>query len=126
MLEVDADNVGALDFQQYVRLMENLLGEWDFSERLIEAFKVFDTDDVDSISVVELKHVMETLDFKMTEEDTDEFLQAGLSAGNSADRIDYRAFAKVMTDALAANAAGKKKGSKKKGKKGKSKKKKKK
>lgn len=117
MLEVDADGRGALDFQQYVKLMENLLGEWDFNERLVEAFKVFDTEDLGSISVMDLKHVMETLDFKMSEEETNEFLAAGLAESESSgDRIDYRAFSKVMCDSLATSAAGKgKKGSKKKG-----------
>lgn len=129
MNEVDADNIGALDFQQYVKLMENIIGEWNFHDRVVEAFKVFDTEDVGTIGVQELKHVMLTLDFKMPEDETNDFLAAGVAASGGAkdsDRIDYRAFAKAMTDALAAAAAGKKKGSKKKGKKGKSKKKKKK
>jgi calmodulin len=123
MCEVDADNTGALDFHQYVKLMGNIIGEWDFEARLIEAFKVFDTDDVGSIDVAELRHVMTTLDYKLSTDDTGDFLSSALEAsGKGADRVDYEAFAKVMIEALKANAAGKKKKSKKGGKKKKGKK----
>jgi Ca2+-binding EF-hand superfamily protein len=54
-----------------MKMMEAMFKGWDLKEKLLEAFKIFDSTDSGSIAVSELKHVMTSLDIKMAEADAE-------------------------------------------------------
>lgn len=123
MSEVDPERTGALDYMQFMKMMEKLLQEWNLEERLLESFKVFDSTDSGTISAAELRHVMTSLEIKLTDDEADDMvstLKSQASAGQG-DLIDYVAVAKHMVSTIVAESGKKGKkgkgGSKKKGKK---------
>jgi calmodulin len=59
--EVDIDANGTIDFEEFLTLMVKNLQEGDEEEEMRLAFGVFDKDRSGSISVSELKQVMESL-----------------------------------------------------------------
>lgn len=59
--EVDIDANGIIDFEEFLTLMVKQSQEGDEEEEMKLAFGVFDKDKSGSISVAELKQVMESL-----------------------------------------------------------------
>ena len=70
--EVDKDNSGKIEFNEFLDLFARKMKDPDTEEDLIEAFKIFDKDGSGNISAQELRHVMTTLGEKLTEEEADE------------------------------------------------------
>lgn len=121
MSEVDAERSGALDFLQFIRMMENLVGQWNIQERLAESFRIFDSNDNGTVVSAEMQNVMTTLTNKMTAEEAEEFVSCMQSEapGPLAGLLDYVTFSQKCTEIMLAEAAKKKgkKGGKKGGKK---------
>ena len=129
MEEVDPDHTGNLDFIQYMKMMESMFKEWNLKEKLLEAFKVFDSTDSGTVAASELKHVMTSLEVKLSEADADEMASSCLSTAPDAsggDRINYEALVTNWVELMNASKGGGKGKTGKGSKKGKGKKKKKK
>ncbi|KAG6498689.1 hypothetical protein ZIOFF_038411 [Zingiber officinale] len=87
--EVDADGSGAIEFEEFLNLMES-----DSEEELKEAFKVFDKDQNGFISKNELKNVMMSLGEKLTDEEVDQMIKEADLDGDG--QVNYEEFVKMM------------------------------
>jgi Ca2+-binding EF-hand superfamily protein len=99
--EVDVDQNGNIEYKEYISLIARRVRDVDLEEEMIEAFKIFDTNNDGHLSKDELKVVMqiigeklvgepisnEDLDIMWDEADTD---QDGY--------IDYEEFCKVISN----------------------------
>ncbi|XP_026664744.2 caltractin-like isoform X1 [Phoenix dactylifera] len=59
--EVDKDGSGAIDFDEFVYMMTAKMGERDFREELMKAFRIIDQDNNGKISDVDIHHVAREL-----------------------------------------------------------------
>ena len=94
MREVDLNQDGKIDFDEFMILMTNNSPETQAEEEVINAFRVFDKEGNGLIASSELKHIMMTIGDKMTEEEADEMV-------NEADidedgMINYEEFVRMM------------------------------
>ena len=83
--EVDKDNSGTIEFNEFLTLMQRKVTDTDTEEEIKEAFRVFDRDNDGIISAAELRHVMTTLGEKLTDEEADGLFS--LSIFNSLEMI---------------------------------------
>merc|ERR1711874_106899 len=67
--EVDADHDGFVNFEEFLDMMSKSSESGNTQEDIRAAFKVFDKNGDGFISESELRHVMENLGEKLTEED---------------------------------------------------------
>ena len=94
MREVDLNQDGKIDFDEFMTLMIKTSPENQAEEEVINAFRVFDKEGNGLISSAELKHIMMNIGDKMTEEEADEMV-------NEADidedgMINYEEFVRMM------------------------------
>ena len=94
MKEVDLNQDGKIDFDEFMTLMLRNSPETQTEDEVINAFRVFDKEGKGLISSAELKHIMMTIGDKMTEEEADEMV-------NEADidedgMINYEEFVRMM------------------------------
>ena len=94
MQEVDLNQDGKIDFDEFMTLMLRNSPETQTEDEVINAFRVFDKEGKGLISSAELKHIMMTIGDKMTEEEADEMV-------NEADidedgMINYEEFVRMM------------------------------
>ena len=94
MREVDLNQDGKIDFDEFMSLMIKSSPDTQTEEEVINAFWVFDKEGNGLISSAELKHIMMTIGDKMTEEEADEMV-------NEADidedgMINYEEFVRMM------------------------------
>ena len=94
--EVDADGSGAIDFQEFLTLLARQMREASGAdeEELREAFRVFDQDQNGFISRDELRHVLQNLGERLSDEELAEMLREADVDGDG--QINYTEFAKVM------------------------------
>ena len=59
--EIDIEGNGTVDFKEFIQLMARKIRDIDNEEEYIEAFKIFDRNNDDSISVEEMKEIMTIL-----------------------------------------------------------------
>ena len=94
MREVDLNQDGKIDFDEFMILMTKSSPETQAEEEVINAFRVFDKEGNGLIASSELKHIMMTIGDKMTEEEAEEMV-------NEADidedgMINYEEFVRMM------------------------------
>ncbi|KAI9900855.1 hypothetical protein N3K66_005117 [Trichothecium roseum] len=92
--EVDLDQSGAVDFQEFLQMMSKKGSKTSMEQELQEAFKVFDADGTGTISREELKHVMKSIGEQLSEEEIDEMLRIADKDGDG--HIDYNEFVAIM------------------------------
>ena len=96
--EVDTDNNGTIDFNEFVNLMLRKKNDADEGadpeKELKEAFKIFDKDGNGFISAAELRHVMTNLGEKLTDEEVDQMIKEADTNGDG--QVDYNEFARMM------------------------------
>ena len=94
MREVDLNQDGKIDFDEFMILMTKNSPDTQAEEEVINAFRVFDKEGNGLIASSELKHIMMTIGDKMSEEEADEMV-------NEADidedgMINYEEFVRMM------------------------------
>jgi calmodulin len=92
--EVDADGNGAVDFPEFLSLLERKMRDAGAEDELREAFQVFDQDQNGFISLDEFRHVMVDLGERLTDDELSEMLREADIDGDG--QINYAEFAKVM------------------------------
>ncbi|CAG8568768.1 17668_t:CDS:2, partial [Racocetra fulgida] len=92
--EVDLDNNGTIDFNEFLNMMARKVKDSDAEEEIKEAFKVFDKDGNGLISAAELKTVMSSIGEKLTDEEIDEMIHEADVDGDG--QINYEEFVKMM------------------------------
>lgn len=96
--QIDMNNDGRVDFQDFLNLMCSKINT-DYSEEgLKEAFKLFDKDQDGFISCSELRQIM--IDFGIGEDITDEECYEIIKEanGNGDGKINYNDFVKMILD----------------------------
>lgn len=74
--EVDDDGSGAIDFNEFLKLMASIVKNPEDEEReLFEAFCVFDKDNDGFISLDELKYVLTNLGDRLTDQEMNEIIK---------------------------------------------------
>ena len=92
--EVDADGNGSIEFNEFKTLMHKKIIESDTEEDFREAFKVFDEDGDQLISVEELTRVITCLGEKLTSEEIEEMIDEFDIDGDK--HINYEEFVRMM------------------------------
>tara|TARA_B100000035_G_C20822037_1_gene474688 strand:- start:227 stop:661 length:435 start_codon:yes stop_codon:yes gene_type:complete len=91
--DIDVNGDGFIDFDEFITMICKKSSTSD--NELKEAFKVFDKDGNGSISASELKHVMNNLGEKLTDEEVDEMIREADVDGDG--EINFEEFIKMMS-----------------------------
>ena len=94
--EVDLDGNGIIEFDEFEKLMAKKMQEKDSPEELMEAFRLFDKDGNGFISANELKHVMQNLGEKLTDNDISDMIKDADLDGDNA--INFEEFVRMMAN----------------------------
>ena len=92
--EVDENSDGTIDFQEFLNMLASKLKDGDQKEELLEAFKVFDTNNDGFISPEELRHVMANLGENLKDDEIDEMIKEADKNGDG--KVDYDEFVTMM------------------------------
>ncbi|GAA5801031.1 hypothetical protein HPULCUR_006473 [Helicostylum pulchrum] len=92
--DVDADNNGHIDFEEFLSLVKTLKSESDDTDDLQEAFKVFDADGNGVIDRNELHKVMSSLNETLTEQELDAMIREADINGDG--QISFEEFKAMM------------------------------
>ncbi|KAI8504261.1 PREDICTED: calmodulin-A-like [Branchiostoma belcheri] len=92
--EVDLDQSGTIDFNEFMSVMAHKLLETDHAEMLRVAFRVFDKDGNGYIDSGELRHVMTHLGEKLSEGEVDEMIRLADVDGDG--QLCYDEFVNLM------------------------------
>ncbi|KAF3177586.1 hypothetical protein EYR41_008762 [Orbilia oligospora] len=93
--EVDLDNTGTIDFQEFLALMAPRDQQHrDIDRELRDAFNVFDKDKTGTIDATELRLVMKALGENLTDEQIEEMIKEADKDGNGT--IDFEEFKAIM------------------------------
>ena len=93
--EVDSDGNGTIDFPEFLTMMAKKMKDADSENEIKEAFAVFDKDGNGYISAAELRHVMNNLGEKLTDEEVDEMIREADVDGDG--QVNYEEFVLMMT-----------------------------
>ncbi|XP_054265439.1 troponin C [Macrosteles quadrilineatus] len=99
--EVDADGSGQLEFEEFVTLAAQFLGEEEevdaaaMLEELKEAFRLYDKEGNGYISTGVLREILKELDDKLTSDDLDQIITEIDTDGSGT--VDFDEFMEVMT-----------------------------
>ncbi|EPS40158.1 hypothetical protein H072_6025 [Dactylellina haptotyla CBS 200.50] len=94
--EVDKDNNGTIDFQEFLTLMAPREGGTrDPESELRDAFNVFDKDKTGTIDAAELRLVMKALGENLTDDQIEEMIREADKDGNGT--IDFDEFKAIMS-----------------------------
>ena len=92
--EMDLNNNGRVDYNEFLMLMEQKMQQQDTEEELIESFKILDKDGIGLISSTELRHVLSALGDKVDPEIVEKMIREGDLDGDG--HINYEEFVKMM------------------------------
>ena len=73
--EFDTGGDGTIDFEEFLIMMERKMAETESEQDIGETFKVFDKDGNGFISADELRHVINNLGEKLTDDEVDELIR---------------------------------------------------
>ncbi|KAJ9602693.1 hypothetical protein H2200_012887 [Cladophialophora chaetospira] len=93
--EVDVDHSGAIDFDEFIKMMSTTVKAQDFAHETRAAFNVFDKDGSGTISADELRQVMKSLGENLTDEEIDEMIREADKDKNGT--IDYEEFVQLLS-----------------------------
>lgn len=93
--DVDVDGNGCIDFAEFLAMMARHIKTDDNTEEIREAFRVFDRNGDGFISIGELRHVMKSLDQRLSKEEVDDMMREADTNGDGL--VDYEEFVNMMT-----------------------------
>ncbi|KIM43684.1 hypothetical protein M413DRAFT_443591 [Hebeloma cylindrosporum] len=94
--EIDKDNSGAVEFDEFVELMGRTFTDQGTADELYQAFSLFDKDGSGNISLSELGQVMENLGEKLSPEELQLMIkEADLDGDNE---ISFPEFQKMLAE----------------------------
>mmetsp|Transcript_4610 Transcript_4610/g.6799 ORF Transcript_4610/g.6799 Transcript_4610/m.6799 type:complete len:161 (+) Transcript_4610:86-568(+) len=96
--EVDQDDNGIIDFEEFVTLMNQKLKNVDREAEALEAFRVFDKNGDNLISPEELRLVMKNLGEDLTNEEVIEMIREADEDGDG--YINFEEFRKLFANEL--------------------------
>ncbi|XP_064597281.1 neo-calmodulin-like [Liolophura sinensis] len=95
MKEADRDGSGAIEFDEFLNMMEKKYRDLDTEEQEMKnAFRVFDRNGDGFISSAELRTVLVNLGEKLTDKQIDDLMREADKDGDG--RISYEEFSKVL------------------------------
>jgi centrin-1 len=95
MLEkIDEDRSGVIEFDEFVKMMTDKMGERDTKEKILSAFQLFDTDGTGKISFMNLKRVSKNLGQILTDDELHEMIEE--ADRNQDGFVDKEEFYKIM------------------------------
>ena len=80
--DIDKDGSGTIDFEEFLQMMTAKMGERDFREEIMKAFRLFDDDETGKISFKNLKRVAKELGENMTDEELQEMIDEADRGGD--------------------------------------------
>jgi calmodulin len=92
--EVDNDSDSKIEFEEFLKIMNNKLKQTETEQELIEAFKIFDKEGKGLISENEFKHIMLSLGEKISEEELEEMMKKADPKNQG--YVNYKEFAKIL------------------------------
>jgi calmodulin len=92
--EVDNDSDSKIEFEEFLKIMNNKLKQTETEQELIEAFKIFDKEGKGLISENEFKHIMLSLGEKISEEELEEMMKKADPQNQG--YVNYKEFAKIL------------------------------
>ena len=92
--EVDNDSDSKIEFEEFLKIMNNKLKQTETEQELIEAFKIFDKEGKGLISENEFKHIMLSLGEKISEEELEEMMKKAHPQNQG--YVNYKEFAKIL------------------------------
>ncbi len=94
--EVDADGSGTIDFPEFLMMMARKVKQIDNDEEIREAFRIFDKDGNGYISEAELRHVLNNIGEKLSDEEVEELLFSSDIDGDG--QVNYQEFCLMMAN----------------------------
>lgn len=87
---VDSQGLGKLSYDNFLNLMTKKMSEKDENEEILKAFKLFDDDETETISFMNLKRVALELGENLTDEELHEMIsEADLSGDGMVDKNEF-------------------------------------
>eukprot|EP00499_Haloplacidia_sp_CaronLabIsolate_P007069 CAMPEP_0196781380 /NCGR_PEP_ID=MMETSP1104-20130614/9620_1 /TAXON_ID=33652 /ORGANISM="Cafeteria sp., Strain Caron Lab Isolate" /LENGTH=187 /DNA_ID=CAMNT_0042151609 /DNA_START=22 /DNA_END=585 /DNA_ORIENTATION=+ len=92
--DIDKDESGTIDFEEFVEMMTGKMGERDSREEIMKVFELFDEDRTGKITFRNLKKVAQELGENLTDEEIQEMIDEADRDGDG--MIDPEEFYRVM------------------------------
>ena len=92
--DIDKDNDGSIDFEEFLQMMTAKMGERDSREEIMKAFRLFDDDETGKISFKNLKRVAKELGENMTDEELQEMIDEADRDGDG--EVSEEEFFRIM------------------------------
>eukprot|EP00761_Pharyngomonas_kirbyi_P012427 gb/GECH01012454.1/.p1 GENE.gb/GECH01012454.1/~~gb/GECH01012454.1/.p1 ORF type:complete len:165 (+),score=61.94 gb/GECH01012454.1/:1-495(+) len=91
--DIDRDGRGVLDFQEFLDLMTAKMSEKDSKEELMKAFRLFDLNNTNSITLDDLEQVAQDLGENVTMEELKEMISEAAEGGSE---VSPEQFLRIM------------------------------
>ena len=92
--DVDTNNSGVIDYNEFIDMMTQKMAERDPREEMLKAFRLFDDDETGKISFRNLKRVAKELGENMTDDEIQEMIEEADRDGDG--EISEDEFMRIM------------------------------
>merc|ERR1711934_475013 len=92
--DLDKNNDGTIDFEEFMLLMSGKLSDKDAKEDIVKAFRLFDDDETNKVSFKNLKRVAKELGESMGDEELQEMIDEADTDGDG--EVNEEEFLKIM------------------------------